>query len=180
MVAFPLLLFPFFWVVSRYFLVIVPLLMIAAAKGIVQLGDRYGKKVLWLLIIVFVLFSLVGNVLANQLVDHRFEKLDPPVEQKVAGEWLKDHYPAARVMERKPWVSFYSGGTFVNFPYASYSDLVEYACMQKVDVMVVDERYTAVVRPQVAFLLEQGEKELEKIYESSSGKKLVLYRVQCS
>ena len=131
-------------------------------------------------VIVLIICSAVGNVFANHLIDSRFEKVDPPIEQKLAGVWVKDHYPSGvRIMERKPWMSFYSGGTFVNFPYASYDDLIMYACKQKVDLVVIDDRYTRQLRPEVAFLLDAGTKELTKVYESS-GRRLILYRLSCA
>ncbi|MDO8555705.1 MAG: glycosyltransferase family 39 protein [Nanoarchaeota archaeon] len=179
MLVFPLLFYPIFWVEARYLLVLLPLLMVAAAKGVLQLADHFGQKVLWLFIVLLMACSLVGNVFAVHLIDGRFEKLDPPLEQKAAGLWVQEHYTNPRVMERKPWVSFYSGGIFVNFPYASYSDLIVYACKQDVDVVVIDDRYTKSLRPDVAFLLEHGTKELSKVYESS-GKKLILYELACS
>ncbi|HLC55047.1 MAG TPA: glycosyltransferase family 39 protein [Candidatus Nanoarchaeia archaeon] len=183
LVAYPLLFYPVFWVEARYMLPVIPVMTIWAGKGIVQITQRWKRMPLALIVAGILIFSLVGNVFASHLVDSRFEKVDPPLEHKQAGLWVRQNYDHPRIMERKPWVSFYGKGEFVNFPYAIYSDLLQYACNNDVDLIVVDERYTKKLRPQVAFLLEQETSELHVVYGTNvrhQENDIVLYEIDCS
>ncbi len=185
LVAYPIFFYPIFWVEARYMLPIIPILSIWAGKGIVQITQCWKKIPLGLIMAVIIIFSLIGNMFANQLVDSRFEKINPPVEQRQAGLWVKENYDHPRIMERKPWVSFYGNGIFVNFPYAIYFDLVIYACKNNVDLIVVDERYTKSLRPQMSFLLESGAGtfELQKVYSQTARHQdsdILIYKLDCS
>src|SRR3989344_625379 len=109
-VLLPLVFYPVFWVEARYLLVVLPILFMWCGVAWFWLAHRF-KKLPWrLALVVLFLVLLVANVFAHQLVDKRFEKADPPVNHKEAGLWLHSQGSALRVMERKPWVSFYSGG----------------------------------------------------------------------
>ncbi len=187
LVAYPILFYPLFWVEARYLLPILPIVILWAGKGIVQIAERWKSiKISWM-ITGIILVSLLGNIFANHLIDSRFEKINPPVEHKQAGLWVKEQYMHPRIMERKPWVSFYGGGTFVNFPYVnSYDELIIYACNNKVDLMVIDERYTAPLRPQVAALLGYPNPtlypEVHKVYEEQAyppKKSIMIYQINC-
>ncbi|MEK6904641.1 MAG: glycosyltransferase family 39 protein [Nanoarchaeota archaeon] len=181
LIAYPILFFPVFWVEVRYMLPILPVLVMWASNGILNIDRLLNRK--WIstfLLIVIVAFSLAGNVLANQLVDKRFEKQDPPLEHREAGKWLKENFDSPVIMERKPWASFYSGGTFVNLPYGNFSDVKEYGCYKKAEFMIADERYVGKLRPGLSYLLEKEKSEPDIVYENERNKnRLIVYKLDC-
>lgn len=179
-IAYPILFYPIFWVESRYMLSILPILIIWASKGILKIEKRFdSKKITTLIIAIIFAFSFIGNVFANDLVDKRFEKQDPPIEHKEAGLWLKEKYPNSLVIERKPWVSFYSDSKFAYIPYSDFNSLLDYACNKKADFIVIDQRYTEELRPELNTLLKNIPDGLDKVYEDNSTKEIRIYNVKC-
>jgi len=124
---------------------------------------------------------IVAVLFVNQVVDKNYEKNDQPIEHKIAGEWLKNNIGSGKtIMERRPWVSFYSGGRFVYLPYADYEDTIGYGCKNKVDFLVVDSRYLERLRPQLKNLLNDNFRDLDLTYTNNvNGKILKIFKLKC-
>lgn len=171
--AYTIFFFPIFWVESRYLLPILPLLIMWAAESTSVLEIIVNKKLLIAGFSVLILALLVSNVFANHLIDKRFEKLNPPIEHKQAGLMLKQYYSNPIVMSRKPYVSFYASGSYVNLPYASLKDTLDFACYKNVQFLVADSRYSS-LRPELMKELENS--TLEKVYNKEN---IVIYKLSC-
>ncbi len=178
---YPLLISPVFGNESRWLLIGVPILLIGVSRGITRLENvnkNINPKFITILLAVFMILMVL---FVNQIVDKNYEKKDQPIEHKIAGEWLKDNIGNGKtIMERRPFVSFYSNGRFVYLPYADYEDTIKYGCNNKVDFLVVDSRYLEKLRPQLKQLLNGDFKELDLVYTNNvNGKVLKIFKLKC-
>lgn len=128
-------------------------------------------------------FSLVstGSFFPGIYMTHLKHK-DEPLEQKIAGLWIRENRPDSVIMSRKPQIAFYAQGQYVILPFASYPDIMQFAKEKGVTIIVVDERYILSTRSEMTHLLTETEVPagLELIYKNNKAneQKLLLYEMK--
>lgn len=197
-VLFPIiyfLIYPFFIIIERqtFFIVLFPLILSAigfvhAKYAIAHVSGFYGveknrfiafleKNVKYIIIVIFIISSL------TYLKFSSFDKVPDPVEHARAGRFIKNaisaEYEKINVMSAKPIVSFYSDSRFTMLPYASGKDVIEFAKVYNVDIIVVDERllsqwdfYDELVN------LDKYFDDVQLVYEDTSNKMIKLFKIK--
>lgn len=189
----------------RFFVPVVPLLLIFVAGGVIvveaalerALRDATRAR-------RFVTASLAALLaLGFGYAVVRAARSDEGPEQRAAGEWLRTAWPAQRPVQRpelrggearaagaegsrpivmalKPWVAFYSGGLILTLPDAPPDSVLRCARREAADVLVVDERAVRSSRPQLAALLEPARAPdgLTLIHREAGPNALLLYAVR--
>jgi len=101
---------------------------------------------------------------------------------KEAGLWLKENTPADEaIMSRDLAISLYAQRGFVASPRAEYVEYLDYAARHGADYLVVDERELRVLRPHLAFLLDEDSppSELEPVFSVMDDKgRTIVYRIK--
>lgn len=180
---------------ERYFVPILPIVMIWCAKGIVDFNrwlncmfQNIKKKVQIKKVIVF--SFLVCLIFLSFLpkfywpLDY-YIKEEGPLEHKEAGLWLKENLgPNRSIIARNRDVGFYADWDNYFLPYANYSDVIKYMQQLNISYIVIDEMYTASLRPPIAFLINEtnAPKELKVIYNQNRklGHKILIYKLNSS
>ena len=186
--VFPLVFYPFFWIEPRYFVPLVPIAIIWASHGLTLIDEMMAAPGTtsarrstgprgFLIPAMILIISMAAWPVFGML---RGKPSDYPLEHKEAGQYLRDHGRRhARIMSRKAFTAFYAGGVPVALPFGSLEEVLAYADWMKVDYLVVDERYTATLRPDLRALLDEAKhpKGLTEIYSmnAGSGRRLVIF-----
>jgi 4-amino-4-deoxy-L-arabinose transferase-like glycosyltransferase len=180
-IIYPFFLYPVYGSESRWFIPLIPILLIWVSRGITKLEERKKYFNVYIITLLISILMIVAVLFVNPLTPKIYEKNDQPIEQKIAGEWLKNNVGEGKIiMSRRPWVSFYSKGRYVYLPYADYEDTIEYACNNKVDYLVADSRYLEKLRPQLKFLLNEDFKDLDLVYKNEvNGKIVKIFKMKC-
>lgn len=191
-VVYPLLLYPLSHIEPRYLVPILPIAIIWSANGITELQNWLDQntadlKIDWLkqrlifknIVFVIILLSLISM---TALIPFHYYS-DQPTEHKEAGLWMKENVPKNPViMAKRPYIAFYAEGTYIPIPYANYTAMMRYAKLHDVKYIVMDEKETAKVRPQFAFLLDETkapEDDLKLIYKDGNAhNKILIYELQ--
>ena len=101
---------------------------------------------------------------------------------KAAGLWLREHTPPeARIMSRDLAVSLYAERGFVVSPRADYAAYLAYARRKGATHLLVDERELRVLRPYLAFLLDDANPptELEPVYVGGDTHgRIIVYQIK--
>jgi len=101
---------------------------------------------------------------------------------KAAGLWLKDHTSReASIMSRDLAVSLYAERGFVVSPRADYASYLAYARRKGATHLLVDEHELRVLRPYLAFLLDDANPpaELEPVYSEEDARgRVIIYRIK--
>lgn len=187
--------YPFFVIIERqtFFIVLFPMILSSAGFVLsVSLIKRFSvfcgigksrvaafleKAIKPVIIVIFIAGSL------TYLRFSSFDKVPDPVEHARAAEFIKKEYSAEyekmNVMSRKPIVSFYSDARFTMLPYAKGRDVVEFAKLYDVDLIVVDERLLSRwdFYDELLYLDKQS-KDVELVYEDASDKLIRLFEVR--
>ena len=190
----PVLAFLIFFIQDRYIATLLPTLLIWLGLGLRDSGDWLANTAsnlserfmrgLWpkslqaVPVAAVLLFSLAmtPKTLANTS-QGSFRSA-----HRQAGEWLAEHGAASEevVMSRYPAIAFHADTRWVPTPNAEFDEIMPYARHKGADYMVVDERETHALRPQLGFLVAAKdvplELELMHVIESE-GETLVIYRI---
>jgi len=178
----------FFFPLRRFFVVLLPLLVVWAAVGFVQvmkriplysmngfggleISDRFkGKaalvRLLSSLMVFIVLFA--SYAYARRLVVDR----DYPDEYRAAGEWLKANCSFTPVISsRKPEVSFYADGYFLPLPHMRPEELAAWMRKEGVTHVVVDDRIMQRSHPELTRMIsgEKVPRGLRVVYDRKVG-----------
>ncbi|MBI4155449.1 glycosyltransferase family 39 protein [Candidatus Woesearchaeota archaeon] len=180
-IFYPFLISPVFGSESRWLLGGIPLLLIWVSRGIIKIekwNENLNSKIITL---ILVLLMIISVFFVNSFTPKIYEKDDQPIEHKIAGLWFKDNIGEGKViMERRPWVSFYSSGRFVYLPYADFKEMIEYGCKNNVEYLVADSKYLGKLRPQLKSLLDDNFNDLKTVYINHFKDKVVkIYRLEC-
>lgn len=101
---------------------------------------------------------------------------------KEIGLWLKKYAPPdAAIMSRDLAISLYAERGFVASPRADYATYLDYARRKGATYLVVDERELRVLRPHLAFLLDDTNPppELERVFSAVDGRgRTIGYRIK--
>jgi 4-amino-4-deoxy-L-arabinose transferase-like glycosyltransferase len=158
-IVYPLILFfiyPMFIVIEKQVLILVFFLVFISSAGYsdssayikeianyLKMKDKTALRLLernikYIIIAILILSSMVYIKYSG------FENTSKPIEHEKAGYFLKETvapgYEELNIMERKPYVSFYSDSRFTMLPYAPSTDVINFAKLYKVDYIVVDDR----------------------------------------
>ena len=101
---------------------------------------------------------------------------------KQAGLWLRENSPPdAAVMTRDLAVALYAQRGFVASPRADYAEYLDYARRKGASYLLVDERELRILRPHLAFLLDdlQPPDELEPVLTLVDARgRTIVYRIK--
>jgi 4-amino-4-deoxy-L-arabinose transferase-like glycosyltransferase len=192
----PVLAFLPFHIEIRFFSPAFPALLIWVAAGLWTIGAwavetvahwrrtlRPGATIRWQTIVVIVLTILLAGYLGFVHV-HTIQRGmgDLPYAHKAAGLWLKENTPReAAIMSRDLAVSLYAERGFVVSPRADYKDYLDYAQRKGATYLLVDERELRVLRPYLAFLLDDAAPppELEPVFSvMDEHGRTIVYRIK--
>ena len=112
-----------------------------------------------------------------------FDKVARPVEHERAGLYLKKSVPATyeelNVMSAKPYVNYYSNAMFPMLPYTNTSDMIHFGRLNKVDFIVIDERYLNKWDSYNELMeMHKHTDEVELFYEDNSDKLIRLFKIK--
>jgi hypothetical protein len=116
----------------------------------------------------------------------RYAPDDDAPEHRAAGVWLRRHFggesdggPARGVvvMSRKPWVAYYAQGLIAELPDSSIEDVMDRARRKNAEILVIDERFVAKYRRQLAPLLDPtvAPLPLHVLYRTEQPRRILLY-----
>ena len=104
------------------------------------------------------------------------------LSRREAGLWLRENSPVdSLIMSRDPEVPFYADRPWVASPNEEFSLFWTYVRKRGADYLVVDEREATVIRPQLAFLMddEPTPKGLVRVYTADDPRgKTAVFRVE--
>jgi len=107
---------------------------------------------------------------------------DMTFSHEAAGRWLREHAPAdAKVMTRDLAVALYAERGFVPSPRAEYDAYLDYARRKGATYLVVDEHELRVLRPHLAFLLNDANPppELLPLFAAVDGRgRTIVYQIK--
>jgi hypothetical protein len=167
--------------VVRYFVPVLPILIVWAAKGCVEFEgrmketlDRCGAgrgvllrnpKALRATLAALLVLSLIPSVYS---MSHS-GKWDRGAGREEVGLWLKSHAtPTLTVMAAGPWPAFYAGGQYLALPDEAYPVVVDYARRKKVDYILIEQDVSymhPLLIPSIRQELAQNSRaELELVY----------------
>jgi hypothetical protein len=209
--ALPVLSFIPFHIEVRFFAPALPVLLIWVAVGVDAIGDWVAEtlehwrpphggiarrrirqmpdaeeidhldrsKAVTMMIIAVLLLLFIGathvRVIRRGLQDLAFA-------HKEAGLWLKENTsPEASIMSRDLAISLYAERGFVASPRAEYAQWLGYARRKGATHVVVDERELSVLRPHLAFLLDQQNPphNLEPVFSAHDARGVtIVYRIK--
>lgn len=173
---------------------VVPILMLWASLGIVEVAKRIvsAGKSYWPYILqkpavtitstIMLVAALEFSAYARPLLQaDYYQKLEDDVVNRRVAEWVKGNLPDdVKIMARKAFIPAYANRKWIRLPYADYQDVIDYARLKEVDVVIMDEKFK-VLRPQLVFLFEQPGplEELSPIFttQNERGQKIILYKV---
>jgi 4-amino-4-deoxy-L-arabinose transferase-like glycosyltransferase len=188
------LIYPFFIIIERQTFFICLFALLLSSIGYVHSGfalshlfNFYGiesnrvaifmkKYIKHIIIVIFIISGAIYLQLSS------FHKVPEPVEHARAGHFLKNaysmEYEKVNVMSRKPIVSFYSDARYTMLPYARALDVIEFAKLNNVDFIVVDERllgqwtyYDELVR------MDTLSDDVQLVYKDSADKMIRLFKI---
>ena len=175
--------FTMFFTLNRYFLIFLPLMLIAFCFGLQSIWNMLQK---WSRIIPFILY--INIILIYGLSIKVYHSIESPKDEyyslkKEAGEWLASNAEdTLKIMERFPIVTYYSGADYRYItPYTDdIWDIAEYARYNDLDILVVDSMDFLTYRPKLEKYLHKTPVWFTKIREFSHGKdqKVILYWVE--
>ncbi len=186
----PTLVVPLFHIETRVFAPYLPAALVLAARGACWLGERVpategrpapprgsGRRT-WLVLAV-VSALLLPHAVRPMLIREPRETL-----YREAAIWISKHVPQAkRIMDRKPYIAYYSGRAFEPIPpRGDVTTIVGLARQRGVDLLVIDVELVWGDRPDISQLtfpaLAPPSLELIQTFRSPDTLALLLYRVR--
>ncbi len=172
----------------RYFVPLLPLLLVAAAAGAVNAGRwicarpaRTGRVVPGIAVSVVIACALCGFLLYRVSRERHPEAVRVAPLKEMGLRLRSSVREGTRIMDRKPFVSYFAGGEFVGMPYDSVERILAYARHVGVEYLVVDSDIVVTYRPMLSGLLDGTEtiRGLRPVMtEEMEGRKIVIYRVE--
>ena len=185
-----LLLFPAFHIEARYLVQVFIFIILLSSLGLAVFLDFLARKINKLEFANNIFCGPVKGVAAFILISaftaSAAAALWPgapyPYEHKIAGEYLKSQGNGSDivVMSRKPYVNFYAQGKG-NFPipYTSAANVLRFAKANKVNYIVIDERYIG-LRENYEELLSLDKYAADEVilfYQDYSVKPIKIFKV---
>lgn len=175
----PALVFPLSVVDARYLLPLVPAGMIWTASGLMvtdrwlgerapRLGGLIRRPITTALLAGFVICDLVAMFLIPR-----------PTEYRSAGLALRGVLPphAPVLMRRRP-IAFYANVSYESLPFSDLPGVLDYARQKTSEYFIVDARTTPMVRPQLAYLLnDYTSPQVSVAFKSGETPRVIVYRI---
>ncbi len=197
-ILFPIIysiIYPFFVIIERqtFFIVLFPLILssigyVHSEFALTHSFDFYGiernrvalflkKYIKLIIIVIFIISGVIYLKLSS------FHKVPDPIEHAKAGYFIKstvsNEYEKVNIMSRKPIVSFYSDARFTMLPYAPALNVIEFAKLNNVDYIVVDERLLSQWDFYDELLhMDKHFDDVELAYEDVSGMMIKLFEIK--
>lgn len=179
---------------ERYLVPIIPLLGIWVVAGILIAGKfirkfkiKHLEKAIMLLCFGIIISIYFQDIMQLKIIFQ--QKLNKVEFYKQLGERIRQASHShgmeeISVMTRSPYLSYYSGASFVLLPYGEYPEVLNFAKQKGVDFLFMDKGMIP-QRPQLSFLLNPNTSlpELERVFYTHSredNNKLlaVLYKIK--
>lgn len=184
---------PFLVVPPRYFLLFVPLILIWAGKGVVEINKWFMELLLtfrekWKKIRIkpVILESILIFLVLLSFVPFTFRpflkgEIEPNFYKDI-GLWIRDNLPQnAVIMSRKPWIPFYAQREEVPLPYAPFPEIIKFAHYQGANYLIADENVIG-DRPNLRFLFDEdyksGKIKIIHRFKNKAGRKIYLYKIK--
>jgi hypothetical protein len=181
-----LIFFTLFFTLNRYFLIFLPLLIIAFCYWTSIIKNKSLQ--------VFFIWNFISILLLSTLVYYNIEspKDDYYTLKKQAWIWLQDYAASSlltgenweklKIMERFPIVTYYSNSkTRYITPYTdNISDIYEYWSYNNIDILVVDSMDFQTYRPELQAYATQTPENFTKLQEfvNTQWQKVILYQLK--
>ena len=182
----PLLIFPFFHIMIRFLIPIIPFLLVWFSNGLIHLQDwfidtfrnsfninpKLDKSFFFKNLVVILFFISILPLNYYIIPTHQH------IEQKEMGIWVSENIEDPVIMSRG-YASFYTKKIIYPVPYSNYTDLIKYAKYNNINYLIMDE-LTAEVRPELEFLIDPGKipEEFEIIYKIENNENVYLYKLK--
>jgi hypothetical protein len=171
----PMTITPFYVVELRTQIYTVLPFLILLAFAAARLGERFQPERIKVIktvggypkVTTIVLVVMVSVAFYQVMAPRVAHKGSYGLELKKAGLWLQQSgLPAGAVINRKPWVAYYSQNPILKIPDAGYADIMHYARANNARYLVIDDIITTTVRPHLKFLLDQETADLELVFDN--------------
>lgn len=172
---------------ARFLLPLVPVSLILGARGIEIVEDRLYKRVMKIknLPIKQTVHHLIFAAVLLSLLPYTFRPLYRPDDSAIyrdAGIWIKENIsPPIKIIDRKPWVAFYSNAELIPLPIGEYDEVIQYVYKKDADYLIIDNRIIPEVRPELTFLLSKyfvpHELKLVREFKNKNGQIVLLYQI---
>ncbi|MFA7160269.1 MAG: glycosyltransferase family 39 protein [Kiritimatiellia bacterium] len=189
----PYLAFPLFIVDPRYFLPLVPIIIIWAARGLVEAAAWFAGPAPGAVPIgtaapplkpALVEAVLVAALLLSfvPFTFRAFLKGDTRTSiYKEAGAWISSNLPPdAALVCRRPYLPFYSGRRQVVLPFATLDRILKYARYKGAGYLVADETELSERKDALPLLEEDYASQdlgIVQKFRDSSGRRLFIYKL---
>lgn len=187
---------PLFFINQRYLLPLIPIALVWASEGLLywarwiqQTAERSGFKRNVFIIVLMLGVPLAGIFLPglSRIINKDMWSSDywaDPVEEKIAGLWLKDHVVSSPVIMSRYHTAGYYAGNYrieesVTLPETTVDRMLAYARHREVDFILINERYID-DHPEMTPLLDGDyPSDLFPVYQNTfpSGLRLVIFRL---
>lgn len=140
---------PYFYcfVRDRYFITMVPIIIIFSGAGLTYLFEIFKHKTVRFAITILVFLLLVLDISSFRtklLVIKGVRNPKPIPAPKVVGSWLKENYPGRKlcIMDTYTQTALYAGPSrLVSLPaYATNEEMIKYARLKNVDFIIIGEQ----------------------------------------
>ncbi|MCD5375324.1 glycosyltransferase family 39 protein [Candidatus Gracilibacteria bacterium] len=174
-----LVFFTLFFTLNRYFLIFLPLLLIAFSFGVSIIKNTYIR--------VFLIGNIISILLLSTFVYYNTEspKDDYYSLKQEAGLWLAANNAGKtqlKIMERFPIVTYYSESkTRYITPYTDdIQDIYEYGDHHNIDILIVDSMDFKTYRPKLIEYLDTTPENFIKLkeFQNENLQKVILYRLK--
>jgi hypothetical protein len=174
-----LIFFTLFFTLNRYFLIFLPLLLIAFIYWVSHLHSKYFQA--------FFIWNFISILLLSTLVYYNIEspKDEYYTLKKEAWKWLAKNNTKQqnlKIMERFPIVTYYSDSkTRYITPYTdTIDDIYDYGIYNDIDILVGDTMDFTSYRPELVKYLERIPDNFIKLkeFQNKEWQKVILYELK--
>ena len=174
-----LVFFTLFFTLNRYFLIFLPLLLIAFSFGVSIIKNTYIR--------IFLIWNIISILLLSTFVYYNTEspKDDYYSLKQEAGLWLAANNAGKtqlKIMERFPIVTYYSESkTRYITPYTDdIQDIYEYWDHHNIDILVIDSMDFKTYRPKLIEYLDTTPENFIKLkeFQNENLQKVILYQLK--
>ncbi|MFH1478204.1 MAG: glycosyltransferase family 39 protein [Candidatus Omnitrophota bacterium] len=176
---------PLFEVAPRYFHSFIPIVLIWAARGIVEISQWFGKAVkasqkkqnlIEIGLLILIVLSFIPFTFRPFFRDIKKKG----IYQEIGG-WLKDNTSEGSILvSRKPWIPFYAERNQIALPFEPLDKVLRFARYNKADYLIVDESVIK-GRLDLMLLLDQdySSEDLKIInrFKDKAGQKIYIYQI---
>jgi 4-amino-4-deoxy-L-arabinose transferase-like glycosyltransferase len=168
----PVVIYSPLFLLRRFFVITLPILIVWCAVGIEELRHMMSRK-------VFLIFTSICVVLLLIYTNFSISSKQSPILYKEAGLWLKKQAGRNLIVSgRKPELSFYAEAEFCPLKAQTVDDLQNFLAEENVTHLIVEDYILPQSHPGLASLLdtENAPQWLHQVYSSAKeGHRLIIY-----